>query len=631
MGAVHEQFERVLDGIDAIVWEAEVAPLRMTFVSAPAERLLGYPVRRWTEEPSFWVDHIHPDDRDWVLALCNRETAAGAAHSFEYRMITATGKVVWLRDTVTVECEDGQPRRSFGVMVDVTEKKQADADLRHALSLHEATLEAARDGILVVDGEGRVAGYNGTFARMWGLPEPHLRAPVLAGTTSIASLVGRDPAKVVDQVCTPHVHPEAETADVVTVADGRTLERYSRPQRLGGEVVGRVWTFRDVTAAREAEDALRDSEARFRSLARAAPVGIFHLDAQGRCIYMNERVSTIIGQTPEESFGDGWIGVLHEDDRERVVREWEGAVRDGIPWQAEYRFRRPNGEVTWVLGRQTPQLGSAGETLGFVGTLTDITAQKLAEEELKRSREELEIRVAERTRELAVANRELESFSYSVSHDLRTPLRAIDGFSSLLEEELGEKLGPEGARYIARIRQGSRRMAELIDDLLRLSRVTRIQLKLETVDLTAIAREVEADLRATAPGRQVDVILQEGMRVTGDPALLRIVVENLLGNAWKFTSRNPTARIEFFADTEGGRTVYRVRDDGVGFDAAFAGGLFQAFNRLHSQEEFEGTGIGLATVRRILDRHGGSVAADGAVGKGATVSFTLWEHARSPA
>jgi light-regulated signal transduction histidine kinase (bacteriophytochrome) len=232
---------------------------------------------------------------------------------------------------------------------------------------------------------------------------------------------------------------------------------------------------------------------------------------------------------------------------------------------------------------------------------------------------ELEQRVAE----LAAANQELEAFSYSVSHDLRGPLRAIDGFSQILLEQYRDKLDQQGQHFLARMRAGSQRMWHLIDDLLSLARITRAEMHRSDVDLAQLAREVVDDLRRDDPGRAVDVAIVGEARVRGDAPLLRAALVNLLGNAWKFTSKTAAPKIELGCDRRDGVATYYVRDNGAGFDMVYAHKLFAPFQRLHQQSEFEGTGIGLATVHRIITRHGGTLWAESAPGHGATFWFTL--------
>lgn len=237
---------------------------------------------------------------------------------------------------------------------------------------------------------------------------------------------------------------------------------------------------------------------------------------------------------------------------------------------------------------------------------------------------ELEQRVRERTLQLEAANKELEAFSYSVSHDLRGPLRHIDGFSALLLTEAGEHLTDAGRDYVSRIRLATGRMSQLIEDLLKLSRVAQSEARRVTVDLTAMVREIVAELGGGSPQRHVEFVIEEGIAADGDPRLLRVVLENLLSNAWKYSSQKPRARIAFGAAQDaGGNRHYYVKDDGAGFDMAHAGNLFGAFRRLHAEADFPGTGIGLATAKRIVERHGGRIWAEAAVGEGATFRFTL--------
>jgi signal transduction histidine kinase len=249
-----------------------------------------------------------------------------------------------------------------------------------------------------------------------------------------------------------------------------------------------------------------------------------------------------------------------------------------------------------------------------------------AEAKLRRLNRELEGRVSQRTAQLEIANKELEAFAYSVSHDLRAPLRGIDGFSQALMEDYGDQMDDTGRHYLSRVRAGTQRMGVLIDDLLRLSRVSRAQMQWGPVDLGAAAKAVLDELRQQDPGRQVSVRIETGLQATGDAHLLRIVLDNLLSNAWKYTSRHATARIEVgAAEKEGGRAFF-VKDDGAGFDMAYAHKLFGVFQRLHGADEFPGTGVGLATVARIIHRHGGRIWAESAPEKGATFFFTLPEE-----
>jgi light-regulated signal transduction histidine kinase (bacteriophytochrome) len=273
--------------------------------------------------------------------------------------------------------------------------------------------------------------------------------------------------------------------------------------------------------------------------------------------------------------------------------------------------------LTIISRRRKMRIEAANRNLS--SAIQDITKLEQADAALRRQRSDL----ARANAELSSANKELESFSYSVSHDLRAPLRAIDGFSQALLEEYSDRLDSPGRVYLERVRHAAQRMSRLIDDLLNLSRVTRSPIHHEILDLSAMAQSIAEELRQEEPGRQVEFMIEDGLKATGDAQLMRAGLENLIRNSWKYTSGHVTAKIEFGRIQRNGTSPYFVRDDGAGFDPHYADRLFGAFQRLHTEAEFPGTGIGLATVQRIIHRHGGEIWAEGAVEKGATFYFTL--------
>ncbi|MFO0934645.1 MAG: PAS domain S-box protein [Planctomycetota bacterium] len=376
-----------------------------------------------------------------------------------------------------------------------------------------------------------------------------------------------------------------------------------------GAFVASRSTVVDVAARRRAE-AERD-----RVVSMALDL-VLVLDLDGTVVHANPAWERTLGWPPAELHVGGWSHLVHPDD----VAASHAAVHalattDDLLVGFENRYRRRDGSWRWISWSAVTDR-DAGRLYCFG---RDVTTDRESADAIRALNDEL----ARRNAALDAANRELDAFAYSVSHDLRAPLRSIDGFSQALVEDCRDRLPPEGEASLRRVRAASQRMGQLIDDLLQLARITRTEARRERVDLSALAREVLAELAAADPARTVETDVEDGCEASADPRLVRVALENLLGNAWKFTSRTPDARVRFGRGTDEEGPHFLVGDNGVGFDMAYAHKLFGAFQRLHAQHEFPGTGIGLATVQRIVRLHGGRVRAESAPGAGATFRFTL--------
>jgi PAS domain S-box-containing protein len=349
---------------------------------------------------------------------------------------------------------------------------------------------------------------------------------------------------------------------------------------------------------------------------------IYMRDADGRYLLVNReyerlfklRREDIVGLTDHDLFPEAIADEFRANDLRAFAR--------GFPVQMEEQAPSDDGLRTYVTVK-FPLTDASGRSYAVCGISTDITERKQAEEQVRRLNEELEMRVRERTAELEASTQELDAFAYSVSHDLRAPLRSVEGFSQILLEDYGDALAEEARQHLGRIQTNVARMAQMIDDLLDLSRATRRELHRAPTDISALAHEVATELRATDRDRVLDIVIPDGLAAQGDPHLIRLVLQNLLGNAWKFTVHRERAVVSLSRQQHDGVDVFAVRDNGAGFDMRYAHKLFDPFQRLHSTAEFEGTGIGLAIVHRIVTRHGGQICAESEPGAGATFRFSL--------
>ena len=445
----------------------------------------------------------------------------------------------------------------------------------------------------------------------------------------VGEIVGGDGyAAIVHQVDQVSLGRRAHYRRTVHAGGGREcqIDVALLPHRdEGGTVRGFFVMIQDITERERAANELRQSEAKFLKIFQASPVAIsLSRLKDGRFIDINDAYLRNYGWSREELIGRTSVDIgLWPHDAARAR------------WVAELRATRGSRDYETVLMDRTGTAHSvliSGEIVALDGEectialIVDITARKRVEEEVRRLNAELEDRVRQRTADLTAANKELESFAYSISHDLRAPLRGIDGFSRLLQEDYGDRLDAQGHDYLARVRRATQRLGTLIDHILELSRLTRHEMRAEAVDMARIAREVFEDLRKSQPERRVDFQVGPIAPARGDPQMLRVLLENLIDNAWKYTGRTDPARIEFGCrvDHDGtGICEYYVRDNGAGFDMAYAGKLFGPFQRLHKIEDFDGSGIGLASASRIVRRHGGRIWAQGAPGEGATFYFTI--------
>jgi len=527
-----------------------------------------------------------------------------------------------------------QENRIEGVVVtfsDVTELKET----RQQVEQYAAIVESSQDAIYVKSPEGVITNWNRGAEHMYGYSADEIIGKPI--TLIVPEERKEEVLNVLAKIS------RGETAELVETdrvrKDGRRIMvslSLSPVRDAQGTIIGASAIARDITAQKKAKDeiaalnlSLRHRLAELQAIFDTAPMGIAVAHDPKCCrITLNATGAEVLGLQPDQllSFDAGDEAVLpfrafcggKELKPEELPMQRAAAnnvdIRDEI---VEHLFA--DGSRKLVSVNASPLLDEDGRVRGAVATLTDVTERTRIEEEIKRLNESLSSQNAE----LASANRELEAFSYSVSHDLRAPLRTMASFARFLLEDYADKLDGKGKDLLTRIGKASSKMTRLIDDLLSVSRISRQEVKRTDVDMSALTASIIGGLREAAPGRTVDVSIQEGLRASADATLIEVVLSNLIGNAWKFTSKTENAKLEFGSVQSEEKVTYYVRDNGAGFDTGHMNDMFQPFRRLHSENEFEGTGIGLTIVERIIHSHGGKIWAEAEVGKGATFYFTL--------
>jgi len=511
-------------------------------------------------------------------------------------------------------------------------RKRTEKALQQSEEHFRFLFETMAQGVIVQDAESKIFDTNNGACKILGLTKDQLLGKTaydprwkLVHENGSPLYPSEMPSNIALRTCKPVTDiligayiPEQNIYHwILTSSTPKFREGESKPYLT-------MTTFSNITERRYAEEALSKSEREFRTLTENSPDVIVRYDREGQRTYVNPEFERVNHLTAQQVYGRKPVELSTELSPMAVVftEKLMGAMALGTVAKIDLSWTKDGKPICWFV-RIVPEFDADGKVASALTIWSDITERKQAEEEIRILNQELELRVVNRTAQLEAANKELEAFAYSVSHDLRAPLRGIDGFSQVLLEEYQDKIDAQGKNYLQRVRSAAQRMAQLIDDMLNLSRVSRGEINFHQVNLSEIAQEIADNLHGTQPERQVKFIIHEGIKTIGDGRLLRIVLENLIGNSWKFTSKHPTACIEFGVQQQKERPVYYVHDDGAGFDKNYTHKLFGAFQRLHTTKEFPGTGVGLATVQRVIHRHGGNVWAEGEIEKGATFYFTI--------
>ena len=675
------RYRSLITATAQIVWSTnshgqveEDMPMWRAFTGMSVEQIAG----------SGWLNSLHPDDRETTQQVWQKAWQERGQYDTEYRIRRRDGEYrsFAVRGVPVLE-EDGSVREWVGTCTDITERKCAEEGLQrvnrtlHVLSESTEALMKANDELDMLQGVCDTAVTVGGYCMAWvgyaredesktvepvgqaGFAEGYLqraniswadvdrgRGPtgsaIRSGEVVICSDMDSDRSYLPwrenaarlgyrSSIALP-LKDENRVFGALTIYARETGVFDEREQRLLGELANNVsyavMMLRAQTLRKQAEESLRRASLYTRSLIEASLDPLVTISREGKITDVNEATEKVTGVARKRLVGSDFCDYFTQPDEAR--RGYEQVFANGFVHDYPLAIRHSSGDVTDVLYNATVFRNVQGEIEGVFAAARDITQRKRAEEEIRTLNQELEQRVEARTAELSAANKELEAFTYSVSHDLRAPLRHISGFSRILMEDFAPALPPEAQRHLQRIEQGTTRMGQLVDDLLNLTRVGRREVNLQVSGLDSLVREVIATLEPDSAGRQVDWRVGSLPFVECDSALMKQVFQNLLSNALKFTRPRAQAVIEVGQIEQAGAAVVYVRDNGVGFSMKYADKLFGVFQRLHRAEDFEGTGVGLATVQRIIHKHGGRIWAEAELDKGATFYFTLGDSDTKP-
>ena len=559
----------------------------------------------------------------WTVAI-----AAGQMFEMEFPLRGADGIFrLFLTRALPLKDATGKVVQWFGTNTDVDELKRAESTLRKS----EERLRLVLDGL----GPHMFVGLMDLRGILLLANRPALEAAALR----VEDVLGKPFEETYWWAYSEAVQRRLR-ASINRAAQGEPVRYDAQVRAAEGQLIWidfSVYPLRDETGQitflvpsanvinerKQTEEALRESQRQFRDRTESLPQLVWTCMPDGRCDYLSPQWVAYTGIPEQSQLGYGWAEQLHPDDRAHGTGAWMEAVRTGGNLDVEFRVRRADGVYRRFKTRAVPMRNSTGQIVKWFGTNTDVEELKSAQDEIRRLNIGLEQRVVERTAQLQAANKELEAFSYSVSHDLRAPLRGVDSFSRMVLEDYGPKLDGEGRRLLNVVCGEARRMGQLIDDLLAFARMGRQEMKTTTFDIAAMARTVFGSLNTPTRERVKTFEVKPLPPAHGDRSMMQQVLVNLLANAVKFSAGQPAPAIEIGGSTVDGFNTYYVKDNGAGFDPRFTHKLFGVFQRLHSEDEFPGTGVGLALVQRIILRHGGKVWAEGNLNAGATFYFTL--------
>lgn len=579
-------------------------------------RICGYQPNEVTPSLRLSLDMVHPDDRDVTEYLFRQTLEFGNDYKHENRIVRPDGRIRYIYSQAIVDKDiSGKPVRLRGVFFDITDRKEAEENKRHQEERYHNILKSVMEGFQIIDRDYRFVYLNPAAIKQSKYSEEQLIGRNI--TDVYPGVEHTELFQVLKECMEKHRIRYLESEFVYPDGSKSWFEMRIQPSTEGLLILSV-----DITERKRAEEHRFKAEARYKALVENSSEGITLMDKDFKVIYRSPANAKITGWTEEDLAAKHSMEDVYADDREKIKQAVALAIENATrPVPFNFRARHKQGHFIWLEAIVTNMLDDSAVG-AIVLNFRDITERKKTEEKIQQMNDELEQKVIERTAQFEAVNKELEAFSYSVSHDLRAPLRAIDGYASMIEEDYERALDDEGKRLLHNIQQNAKKMSILIDDLLAFSRLGKKVIQKKQLDMNELLEGVLIDL-GKSQSHHATITSDDLDQAFGDYSLIHQVLINLVSNAVKYSSKKEKPLVHISSRRDGKEVVYTVTDNGVGFDMKYVHKLFGVFQRLHTMDEFEGTGVGLAIVQRIVTKHGGSVSADSTPDKGSAFSFSL--------
>lgn len=613
--------EALLETIDGIFWEADASNFSFSYVSPQVEKITGYTQSEWMSEPDFWKNHIHPEERDRMVSFCHSETVSMRDHIFDYRFRKKDGSYIWLNDRVKVMIKDGKPVKLSGLMIDISHEKSLSQALKDETLLNQSLVQQLPSVFFLFDEQGKFLLWN-------------KKLEVLSGydAAEVESLRPQDffaeehHERILEEIENVFLKNDGKGMELevlhksgkkVPVLISATPIKYQNKNCVFGAGL-------DITDLVESKKALAESNQRYQILSRATNDAVWDFDSIRGELFWAEGFHTLFGYDLEsiEPSLDFLISKIHPEDRGRIflkIQDFMNPQNTQVNWLEEYRFERADRTYAYVVDKAVFVRDKSGQVTRVVGAMQDITERKAYETSLTNLNAKLEQHV----RELALSNLELEQFAFVASHDLQEPLRMISSFLMLLSTKYSDQLDDKAQKYINFARDGAKRMQQIILDLLELSRVGKASEATVAVDTAELVSEVESNYKKLIHETKAELIHLDLPVVISYRTPLMQIFQNLIGNALKYAKPDTKPTVTIGSQEKPKEWVFFVKDNGIGIEEEFFEKIFVVFQRLHRAEEFEGTGIGLAIVKKAIDFLHGKVWVESKLGEGSTFYFSF--------